>query len=38
VFNAADAGFAWVAPGLDISADVIKKLDANAKPAATTPK
>jgi outer membrane protein len=38
VFNAADAGFAWVAPGLDISADVIKKLDATAKPAATTPK
>jgi outer membrane protein len=38
VFNAADAGFAWVAPGLDISADVIKKLDAGAKPAATTPK
>lgn len=37
VFNAADAGFAWVAPGLDISADVIKKLDAG-KPAATTPK
>jgi outer membrane protein len=37
VFNAADAGFAWVAPGLDISADVIKKLDA-AKPAATPPK
>jgi len=37
VFNAADAGFAWVAPGLDISADVIKKLDAS-KPAATTPK
>jgi outer membrane protein len=38
VFNAADAGFAWVAPGLDISADVIKKLDSGAKPAATTPK
>lgn len=38
VFNAADAGLAWVAPGLDISADVIKKLDASAKPAATTPK
>ena len=38
VFNAADAGLAWVAPGLDISADVIKKLDAGAKPAATTPK
>jgi outer membrane protein len=38
VFNAADAGLAWVAPGLDISADVIKKLDASGKPAATTPK
>jgi Skp family chaperone for outer membrane proteins len=37
VFNAADAGFAWVAPGLDISADVIKKLDSIAKPA-TAPK
>ena len=37
VFNAADAGFAWVAPGLDISADVIKKLDSTAKPA-TAPK
>jgi len=34
VFNAADAGFAWVAPGLDISADVIKKLDSTAKPTA----
>jgi outer membrane protein len=37
VFNVADAGFAWVAPGLDISAEVIKKLDAMTKPA-TTPK
>jgi outer membrane protein len=37
VFNAADAGLAWVAPGLDISADVIKKLDSTAKPA-TAPK
>jgi hypothetical protein len=34
VFNAADAGLAWVAPGLDISPDVIKKLDSTAKPAA----
>ena len=38
VFNAADAGLAWVAPGLDISADVIKLVVAGAKPAATTPK
>lgn len=34
VFNAPEAGLAWAAPGLDISGDVIKKLDAMAKPAA----
>ncbi len=34
VFNAPEAGLAWAAPGLDISADVIKKLDSMAKPAA----
>jgi Skp family chaperone for outer membrane proteins len=34
VFNAVDAGLAWAAPGLDISADVIKKLDSATKPAA----
>ena len=34
VFNAPEAGLAWAAPGLDISADVIKKLDSTAKPAA----
>jgi outer membrane protein len=33
VFNAAESGIAWAAPGLDLTADVIKKLDANAKPA-----
>jgi outer membrane protein len=33
VFNAADAGLAWVDPNLDLTLDVIKKLDA-AKPAA----
>ena len=35
LFNAQEAGFAWVDPGLDLTTDVIKKLDANAKPAAT---
>jgi Skp family chaperone for outer membrane proteins len=33
VFNAGDAGIAWAAPGLDLTSDVIKKLDALAKPA-----
>jgi Skp family chaperone for outer membrane proteins len=33
VFNAAESGIAWAAPGLDLTADVIKKLDATAKPA-----
>jgi Skp family chaperone for outer membrane proteins len=37
VFNAGDAGIAWAAPGLDLTGDVIKKLDALAKPA-TPPK
>ena len=37
VFNAAESGIAWAMPGLDLTADVIKKLDAQAKPA-TTPK
>jgi outer membrane protein len=31
VFNVNDAGFAWVEPGLDLTAELIKKLDA--KPA-----
>ena len=34
VFNAPEAGLAWAAPGLDISGDIIKKLDSTAKPAA----
>ena len=34
VFNAVESGIAWAAPGLDLTADVVKKLDA-AKPAAT---
>jgi outer membrane protein len=36
VFNAGDAGFAWVDPGLDLSSEVIKKLDAG--KSATPPK
>ena len=32
VFNASESGIAWAAPGLDLTADVIKKLDAG-KPA-----
>jgi outer membrane protein len=38
VFNAVESGIAWASPGLDLTADVIKKLDTNAKPAAATPK
>ena len=35
LFNAQEAGFAWVDPGLDLTNDVIKKLDAaTTKPAA----
>jgi outer membrane protein len=37
VFNASESGIAWATPGLDLTADVIKKLDAMMKPA-TTPK
>jgi Skp family chaperone for outer membrane proteins len=33
VFNASESGIAWATPGLDLTADVIKKLDATAKPA-----
>ena len=33
VFNASESGIAWAAPGLDLTADVIKKLDGQAKPA-----
>ncbi len=35
VFNVNDAGFAWVEPGLDLTPELIKKLDAAAKPAAS---
>ena len=35
VFNAVESGIAWAMPGLDLTADVVKKLDATAKPAAT---
>jgi outer membrane protein len=31
LFNASDAGFAWVDPGLDLTDDVIQKLDAASK-------
>jgi outer membrane protein len=37
LFNAGDAGLAWAAPGLDLTSEVIKKLDGLAKPA-TPPK
>jgi Skp family chaperone for outer membrane proteins len=37
VLNQAEAGIAWFTPGLDLTGDVIKKLDAQSKPA-TTPK
>ncbi len=34
IFNGPDSGMVWADPGLDISTDVIKKLDAApAKPA-----
>jgi len=33
VFNASESGIAWAAPGLDLTQDVIKKLDAQSKPA-----
>lgn len=36
VFNGPDAGLVWADPSLDISSDVIKKLDS-AKPAAPKP-
>jgi outer membrane protein len=37
VFNMADAGLAWALPGLDISGDVIRRLDTPKAPA-TPPK
>jgi outer membrane protein len=33
VFNASESGIAWAAPGLDLTQDVIKRLDASTKPA-----
>ena len=35
VFNAVESGIAWAAPGLDLTSEVVKKLDAVSKPAAT---
>ena len=35
LFNAQEAGFAWVDPGLDLTTEVIKKLDAVTKPTAS---
>ena len=32
MFNASESGIAWAAPGLDLTSEVIKKLDAGAKP------
>ena len=29
VFNGGDAGFAWADPGLDLTSEVIKRLDAS---------
>lgn len=37
VFNAGDAGFAWVDAGLDLSSEIIKKLDAAKAGAAPKP-
>jgi outer membrane protein len=37
VFNVADAGFAWVDPGLDLTTEIIKKLDAGKTAAAPKP-
>jgi outer membrane protein len=34
LFNSVESGIAWAMPGLDITADVVKKLDSVAKPAA----
>jgi outer membrane protein len=35
LFNAGEAGFAWADPGLDLTTEVIKRLDSAAKPGAT---
>jgi len=34
LFNLTEAGVAWATPGLDLTGDVVKRLDAVAKPAA----
>ena len=33
VLNAAESGLAWAVPGLDLTAEVVKKLDAANKPS-----
>ena len=35
IFNGPDSGLVWADLGLDISGEVIKKLDAGYKPTAT---
>ena len=35
IFNGPDSGLVWADTGLDISSDVIRRLDANYKPTAT---
>jgi outer membrane protein len=37
VFNVNDAGFAWVEPGLDLTSELIKKLDGPKPPTAPKP-
>jgi outer membrane protein len=37
VFNVNDAGFAWVEPGLDLTPELIKKLDASKTPSTPKP-
>jgi outer membrane protein len=34
LFSAADAGVIWAEPGLDLTMDAVKKMDATSKPAA----
>jgi Skp family chaperone for outer membrane proteins len=38
VFNSAESGIAWATAGLDLTADVVKKLDAATTKPAATPK
>jgi Skp family chaperone for outer membrane proteins len=38
VFNAGEAGIAWAVAGLDLTGDVIRRLDEKAAKPATTPK